>query len=345
MKKLFTLLSILFISSIFSQHRLIAVKGTVTDAIAYTLTEAITVAQPGDKIYLPGGFYEHLPAINKKVHIIGTGFQDGQNVMGRTTINGSLTLDNLADNSTFEGLYLTEWFTQTENCVSDNITIKRCNMKGTEHKYTSNFVNSKFINCVVRETLFLGYNDGFTSSASGENNFIKNCIITNWVYKTNSSSIENCLLVGILHCSNSFVKKNIFYRNDTSCEAINSSSGIVLEYNFFKSSCYSAYNYASTITSELSTGLYNDLSSIFLNVPNDSLYFTFNQSYNYKFNPTFIATNLSIANIIGIYNGTNPWKDGSLPIIPNIEQNNSYLDLQTTPGEFKLKVKVVPQTH
>lgn len=337
MKKLFTLLTLLFISVTFAQQRLIAVKGTVTDAIAYTLTEAIGLAQPGDKIYLPGGFYEHAPAINKKVHIIGTGFQDGQNVMGRTTINGSLTLSNLANSSTFEGLYLTEWFNQVAG-ASDDITIKRCNMKGTYPVFGCNYTNSQFVNCVVREWLHLGEGSGGTI---GQNNNIKNCILTFGVYKTNSSNIENCLLASVSHCTNSFIKKNVFYRNDGAYDAFYRSSEMVLADNLFKFLNYPAYNLESTISSEYGTGLYSELSDLFVNVP-ITPFFSFNASHDYHLKPPFTTTPPNI----GIYGiGSYIWKDGSLPIIPNIEQNSSYLDVQTTPGEFKLKVKVVPQTH
>ncbi len=338
MKPLFTLLTSLFVTLTFAQQKLIAVKGNVTDAITTTLTDAIALAQPGDKIYLPGGFFSHTTPIDKPVHIIGTGFQDGMNVMGRTTINGSLTLGDLADNSTFEGLYLTEWFTQTENSIADNISIKRCNMKGTNLVYTSNYINSNFINCVVRITLHLGYHDGTSASAAGENNYIKNCIVGNYVQYTNSSEIENCLLLGVIYCSNSFVKKNVFYRNDTGCDAITSSTGIVLADNLFRLNCYPAYNFGSTISTESGTIIYPDISDVFVNVPSTT-FFDFNPTYDYHLKAPYTTTSPSA----GIYSGSFPWKDGSLPIIPNIEQNNSYLDVQNE--TFKLNVKVVPQTH
>jgi hypothetical protein len=334
MKHLFTLLASFIISSIFAQQKLIAVKGTVTDTIATSLDQAITLAQPGDIIYLPGGFYGYAAPIEKKVHIIGTGFQDGQNVMGRTAINGSLTLGAGANGSTFEGLYLTDWFTQTQGCTSDNITIKRCNMMGTIQVSNSSYINSHFINCVVRLSMYLGEH----YSTMGQNNFIQNCIITNWVYRTNSSTIENCLLVGVSESTNSFVKKNVFYRNDGACDAISNSTGLVLENNLFKANCYSGYNYGSTISTESNTTQYPELSDVFVNVP-VTPFFNFNPTYDYHLKSPYTTTPADV----GIYAGDFPWKDGSLPIIPNIEKNESYLDVQN--GVFKLKVKVVPQTH
>lgn len=339
MKKLFTLLTVLLVTTTFAQQRLIAVKGVAsgTDAIAKTLTEAIDLAKPGDKIYLPGGFFEHAPAIEKEVHIIGTGFQDGLNVMGRTTINGSLTFGGGANNSTFEGLYITEWFSQVGSLVSDNITVKRCNMKGTYPVELSSYKNSSFINCVVRETLHLGWTNAYNASTMGQSNDIKNCIISKWVYRTNSSTIENCLLAGLNECSSSFIKRNIFYRNDGENDAFRSSAELVLAHNLFDVIKYATYNNGSTISQESGTKNYASIEDVFVKVSSSMRLFNFDTTFDYNIKSSVNAIG------VGIYGGSNPWKDGSLPIIPNIEKNSSYLDVAA--GKFKLNVKVVPQTH
>lgn len=330
MKKLFTLLTLLFITATFAQQRLIAVKGTVTDAIAYTLTEAITVAQPGDKIYLPGGFYEHAPAINKQVHIIGTGFQDGQNVMGRTTINGSLTLNDQANGSTFEGFYLTDYFVPSG--VLDDITFKRCNMGGTTNVYGARFDNSNFINCVVREVLHFAQ----SGEQFGQSNIITNSFIKR-IYRAQYSTIKNCIIsLYLQQCDNMIVKNNIFDYTDDLCNIFYESGNMLLENNLIKTSCSSVD--LPGVLSNINTIPYVSINSLFVNATD----FSFNPLYNYQLQPTIIATSPSAA-ICGIFAGDYVWKLGSLPIIPNIEQNSSYLDVQA--GQFKLNVKVVPQTH
>lgn len=328
MKKLLTLLTISFITSTFAQQKLIAIKGTVTDTIANTLSQAIDIAQPGDKIYLPGGYFSHTPAIEKEVYIIGTGFQDGQNVTGKTTINGNLTLGIGANGSTFEGFYLTDWFTQTGSTVSDNITIKRCNMLGTYPAVYSQYNNSSFINCVVRETLHLGWSNGGTY---GQQNVIENSFVPR-LYRAQYSTIKKCIISGYIdECDNVTVQNNIFGKpND--CYLIWLSGNITFENNIIPQTCLSGFG--DGVISELNSIGFGTINTLFVNATD----FSFNPLYNFHLLSPFSGTSTA-----GIYGGSNSWKDGSLPIIPNIEQNSSYLDVQA--GQFKLNVKVVPQTH
>lgn len=330
--KIFSILAMLLITSTFAQQKLIAVKGAVTDAITTNLTDAIALAQPGDKIYLPGGFFQHTEAIEKQVHIIGTGFQDGQNVMGRTTINGNLTLGDLADNSTFEGFYLSNDFVPSG--ILDNITFKRCNMSGTTNVNGARFDNSNFINCVVRETLHFAQ----TGYPQGQSNIITNSFIKR-IYRAQYTTIKNCIVSLYLEeCDNMIVRNNIFDYTDPSCNLFLSSSNMILENNMIKLIC----NIASLpgVLSNSNTIPYNVIAEVFMN----ATVFSFNSTSDFNLVSTSIGNNAGTDGTdIGIYGGSNPWKDGSLPIIPNIEQNNSYLDVPT--GQFKLNVKVVPQTH
>ncbi|RAR51061.1 right-handed parallel beta-helix repeat-containing protein [Flavobacterium lacus] len=327
MKKLITLLTILFISSTFAQQRLIAIKGAVTDTIANTLEQAIEIAQTGDKIYLPGGYFTHTPVITKQVHIIGTGFQDGQNVTGKTTISGNLTLGAGANGSTFEGFYLTEYFIPT--VAIENITIKRCNMLGVP-PYYSTINNSYFINCVVRENLHLG------TYELGQGNYVLNSIVPYIAY-TKNSTIKNCIIsnsIGAL--DNVTVQDNIFGKT-SDCLLLSVSSNITFVNNIIPQTCLTGYS-DSGIISEANLIGFGTINTLFVNATD----FSFNPLFNFQLLPSILATSPNAASC-GIFSGDYPWKVGSLPIIPNIEQNNSYLDAQNQ--TFKLNVKVVPQTH
>ncbi len=325
--KLFSILAILLTTVTFAQQRLIAIKGSVTDTIANTLSQAIEIAQPDDKIYLPGGYFSHTPVIEKKVHIIGTGFQDGQNVTGKTTISGNLTLGIGANNSTFEGFYLTEWFIPT--VALENITFKRCNMLGVP-PYNSTINNSYFINCVVRDGLHLG------TSGLGQGNYVLNSVIAYIAYAQNST-IKNCII------SNSFgalydvtVQDNIFGKT-SDCLLLSVSSNITFINNIIPQTCLNGYSDGGVISEENLIG-FGSINTLFVNA-ND---FSFNPLYDFHLVPSIFATSPNAASC-GIFSGDYPWKVGSLPIIPNIEQNNSYLDVLE--GKLKLNVKVVPQTH
>jgi len=323
--KLFSILAILLTTVTFAQQRLIAIKGSVTDTIANTLSQAIDIAQPGDKIYLPGGYFSHTPAIEKEVYIIGTGFQDGQNVMGKTTISGNLTLGTGANGSTFEGFYLSDWF--FANVDLDEITIKRCNMLGTAA--AGAFSNSNFINCVVRSVLHLGYN------SYGQGNFILNSFVP-ILYGTQYSTIKNCVISNYIeNCDHLSVQNNIFGKvND--CYLLWTSANITFENNIIPQSCL--VGYGSGVISEVNSIGFSSVNTLFINATD----FSFNPLFNNQLTLSFILSSPG-SESCGIYQGDYPWKLGSLPIIPNIEQNSSYLDVQA--GQFKLNVKVVPQTH
>lgn len=332
MKPFFSLLTSLFVTLSFSQQKLIAVKGNVTDAITTTLTDAIALAQPGDKIYLPGGYFSHTATIDKPVHIIGTGFQDGMNVTGKTTINGNLTLSDLANGSTFEGFYLTEWLVPS-NTLS-TITIKRCNILGITPAVLGNSLNnSTIINCVVRDYAMMGD----SQTIYGQNNIISNSFI-NRLILTQYSTIKNCIISAYIEsCDNLTIQNNIFGKT-SDCELVYGCSNITMEKNLVPILCT---GYAGLgVISLVNPIAYNTISSVFVDAPN----FTFSPSSNFQLISSSPGNNAGTDGTdIGIFGGSNPWKIGSLPIIPNIEQNNSYLDVQNQ--TFKLNVKVVPQTH
>jgi hypothetical protein len=333
MKPFLSLLTSLLVTLSFSQQKLIAVKGNVTDAITTTLTDAIALAQPDDKIYLPGGYFSHTATIDKPVHIIGTGFQDGMNITGKTTINGNLTLSDLANGSKFEGFYLTDWFYSTTSI--SNITIKRCNMLGTAPAIGgATWNNTSIVNCVAREYVNLGE---LSYGVYGQNNTISNSFINRLVL-AQYSTIKNCIIPGFVEsCDNLTIQNNIFGKT-SDCELVFGCSNITMEKNLVPILCT---GYAGLgVISLVNPIAYNTSSAVFVDAPN----FTFSPSSNFQLISASSGNNAGTDGTdIGIFGGSNPWKIGSLPIIPNIEQNNSYLDVQNQ--TFKLNVKVVPQTH
>jgi hypothetical protein len=332
MKPLFTLLTSLLVTLSFAQQKLIAVKGNATDAITTTLTDAIALAQPGDKIYLPGGYFSLTNPINKKVHIIGTGFQDGMNVTGKTTITGNIILESQADYSTFEGLYLSDWFINTSE--SNHITIKRCNMMGIAVNLGTRWNHSLIVNCVAREYLAFGENSYGTF---GQQNIVTNSFIGQ-LYRAQHSTIKNCIIsVHISECDNVMVENNIFGKSGD-CILVSGSSNIIFNNNIINSLCFA--NHGVGIVAENSTMQFFTFNSLFVNATD----FVFNTTSDFQLINTSEGNNAGLDGTdVGVFGGSNPWKIGSLPIIPNIEQNNSYLDVQNE--TFKLNVKVVPQTH
>jgi hypothetical protein len=315
----------------FAQLKLIAIKGATTDTIATTLADAITLAQPNDKIYLPGGYFSFDSTLQKPLHIIGTGFQDGMNVFGRTIMSGNFNMSNLANGSIFEGLYMSDWF--YSGASMSNVTFKRCDMKGVLNANGVAWSNCKVINCSVREVLYFG------EAVYGQNNVIENSIILN-LNHAQYSTVSNSIIAFVHHCDNVLLKNNIF-TIPVNCTDIfyGTSSNIIMNNNMVLSACVGS-GYGGSILSESNTIGFNSIADVFVSAAS----FVFNPTYNFQLLAASPGNNAGTDGTdIGIFGGNYPWKVGSLPINPNIEQNNSYLDVLNE--EFKLNVKVVPQTN
>lgn len=341
MKKLFTLFTIALVSVTVAQQKLIAIKGTTTDAIATTLDEAINIAQPNDKIYLPGGNFEYTGSLEKPIHLIGIGFQNGLHVDGNTVINGNIIINSTGSDSTFEGFYLTGYFQCGVQANCNNLLIKRCNFSGINGSGNFDFswTNCQIINSVVRETLRFNFN-------AYPNSYSNNCIISNSFIKRalylDNSIIKNCIIASansITGCTNTTIKNNVFY-----------------DFDYFNNTYGNAISYGSNginfinnaVAAGLGDGVISDLNNITINNTNEVFVnatdFFFNPTFDFQLLSTFAGNNAGDDGTdVGIYGGQYPWKNGSLPTSPNIEQNNSFLDVQNE--QFKLRVKVVPQTN
>lgn len=79
----------------------------------------------------------------------------------------------------------------------------------------------------------------------------------------------------------------------------------------------------------------SSLAKVFKNKPDTRV---LNLANNYQLNDSIAKAHPQL----GIYKGQYPWKDGGQPITPHIEENNSYLDVQSQ--TFKLRVKVRAQS-
>jgi hypothetical protein len=113
MKNLFSLLlSLLFSASVISAQGQfvqapIIIQNGINAKTATSLDEAISLAQDGDLIYLPGGDFFLGNAINKRVHIYGVGWRsDSAAVTGATRINPGITLNAGANGGSLNGIYV-----------------------------------------------------------------------------------------------------------------------------------------------------------------------------------------------------------------------------------------------
>lgn len=313
MKHAFTFLAILFCTITFSQQKLIAVKGPVTDAVATTLEEAIEIAQHFDKIYLPGGTFTLNDSLQKPVHIIGTGYNHTlPRATQITTFTSQINIGSQANGTIIEGVRVNN----TVNLIAQSCIVKRSHV----NELNSYSQTNRAINCYIHN---LGHSVGVpgpVNYSTGCNLIVHNSIINH--LRMNGAVVHNSLII-------------LFDSYYTTNGGIN--SGYIFDSLYLRTisnwfgNCNSGY---IVVTNSLCAN--NDIGVFagYFEAYNDGLF-----DYN---------ANLSLSPFcpiqgIGIYHGEYPWKDGGQPINPHIEENNSFLDVQNE--QFKLRVKVIPQTN
>ncbi|MCH8555035.1 MAG: hypothetical protein LAT76_07750 [Schleiferiaceae bacterium] len=222
MKYIYTLFfGLLFICTSKAQQPLIAIKGAVTDTIATTLQQAIDLAQPNDKIYLPGGTYTLTDSIQKPVHIIGTGYNHLiDRLLPISNFVGGILIGNQADGLILEGVR------------SNGAIMVRAN-DVTLRKVYAPTVNANKTNLLVIQSIFHGSNSVFgfnanisnclinEASGSQSSDFI-NCVIglfrINGQSTNHNSIVTNSILGVVWNCSISYNNNSVF---NSSCVGYN----------------------------------------------------------------------------------------------------------------------------
>lgn len=310
MKLLVLPIVLFFTINLNAQQPLIAIKGAVTDTIAFTLLQAIDIAQPYDKIYLPGGSYHLTDSIQKPVHIIGTGYNDLiQRLLPISMFPNNLLIGSQAAGIVIEGIR----FNTSIVVRADNVSIRKCQIIGS----------------VLSNKSYLSVIQSYVSTylEAGHFAIISNTVINHLRYTYNST------------LKNSIFDYAIFSHNHGNASGYN----IDLTRNI---NCIFQNCVIRLTRGDGPTGWSGNVVMNSLYPQNDATFYGyFVNSQNNIFN---LASNLALASSapiqnIGIYHGDYPWKNGGQPVNPHIEQNNSFLDVQNE--QFKLKVKVLAQTN
>jgi hypothetical protein len=288
---------------------LIWVKGNVTDALFSDATAAVQAAQPGDKIYLPGGAFA-LPDIGKELHIVGVGWDRRMTAAtGPTFIaNQTVTFGLNAANSSIEGVR----FSDLLKILTGNVTVKRCHIPRLE--VGENMMGNLFVQNVIlaanvkptvnTQTVAYFYNNVMrdlnvwtNSRADIANNvFIRPVgqalYIKNGVFRKNI--VLRGLPYGVYECINVLVEDNVFSTDQTL-----NGSGL---------NCPQSGNLAGIPAED-----------IFENVPSETT--TFSETLDFRLKPNSPARfgTPENADDAGIYGGDYPWKDGLLPANPHVD--------------------------
>lgn len=347
MKTILTFASILvIIFNSFAQSK-IAVQNGGTPKFYTELTDAVTNAVSGDTIYIPGGTFTAGFTLTKKLHLVGVGHNiDSTLVTGITKFISNVTLSAGSDNSSMEGIYLDgdlNFGETTTPTVVSGFFMRRCNVNKiyfvtSDPDTQIRYANNLFIESVIRSGIVSSTIGYYNSMQVQSNSFFNNII--NWD-------------IGFLG-NNCMFKNNIlildYFRNV---------KGAVFENNYIGKQVISSEIFSCTfynnINQNLMSTLSHELSNLFRNnIDNQALTDTFvnytaGVAYSYDFDYHLKATspgkNAGIDGTdIGIYGGTFPWKEGSVPSYPHFQSATIAPQTDNT-GKLNVKLKVAAQDN
>lgn len=352
MKKLF-LITTLALTLYGKAQNLIAIESGSNIFFETRLDSALSKAQNGSTIYLPGGSFSlNGTVLSKNLTIIGAGYRrDSSNATNPTVITGNLAILKAAGGSKISGIhFVNEIFVGTDSSNSDvnSFTIERCMFSITfqifpsVNKYQNNsknfvlnrnvitnmicnYANVSVNNNIVGKIRYLGNN-----SLIRNNSFLGTCegFSTYAIEGGTGHTIENNILsspCGNLYnyFQNSTLRNNLFASGGVTLNGIDGSGNIYYN-NIGYPSCDSIFNFVPRVTPSYCLRIYND---------------TFD--FNLKFNSIGKNTGTDGTDV-GIYGGAFPWKDGGIPSNPHIQfksiapkTNNQ----NTLPVQIKVKAQ------
>lgn len=344
MKKLALLIAV-FIALIaqgIKGQNLIAVQNGGTASFYTNLDVAISNAQNGDTIYLPGGIFPISVSINKTLHIIGVGHNpDSTLATLYTYIYGNINIDANGSNGSLTGISISGSIISNNNVT--NFLVKRCVFNGLN--LTSSTISWIFIENVIR-----GWIKSNTQPGASDCLFANN-IIDGFMGYYNSPGFTNCIFrnndffaiaygggsygwVSALISPYSTIENNIFHGGSDYYTVTGNSSNSIFYNNLFVSSWNppTPSISANNITNQAAN-------SIFINQAGDN----FSYTHNYHLQTSCLGRNAGTDGTdIGIYGGAYPWKDGSIPFNPHFQSVNISPTTNSS-GNLDVIIKVASQ--
>lgn len=347
MKKTVTLIIALTISGLSFGQKLVNLVHNGTSTF-YTgnspVNDAVSAAQSGDTIYIPGGgFTINTLNIDKKLSVFGVGYDsDSTLATGITHLNGTIVIKQGADNSFLQGFYLSGniiFGTNPSDQVVNNITISRLNLGSlylsADGNSASTSNNISLTENWFRGEIAAGYVTGLVLS--------KNFISQGFRYASNSLFTNNVFFGG--YCGggpfssvdNSLFQNNYLYVGHGPCCCQYLISG---NSNHFTNN---AMNINWSFPDGSNTGSLNWYNvtpgAFFVNCPSSSLDNTYD--YHLQSPATYIGTD---GLQIGVYGTNTPFKDGAVSKNPHVTFKN--IASQTSAnGDLNINITVGAQQN
>jgi hypothetical protein len=354
MKKIFFIILLAILVNKGNAQGTIAVTTSGGQTTLYDLFEtALSNANTGDYIYLPGGTFTLSSPIRKGINIIGAGhYPDSTVYTNRTIIEGNISIGKGANNALIEGLYVIGDINFTGNERTDNVMIRRCNVgnisigNSWSRNDTARCYNPQVIHNVIRGNIVFNETNGFLMKGNIINGAAQVCIV-------HGGSIENNIFLAVGENATLTDLRNVTFKNNIFMNTAK------LGYQGF--GCYGydgiCGTYNCTFIKNLFVGKDSTLNvlpmeavgtgNIFM-VNRDVIFVnqtgtTFNYDHDYNLKGTCPGKNMGDDGTdVGIFGSTNPYKKSALPVNPHI----SFKDIPsaTLPdGTIQVKIKVSAQ--
>jgi len=333
--KTFTTLAIFgFMLLLYNQtiaQGLIAVQNGNNVSFYTQVTAAVTAANRGDTIFIPGGSWSIGELnINKTLHIIGVGHNPDSTQVGvYTYLSGSIYLQQGCSHGSLSGLYISQ--SVRNNSATDtivNFSIVRCRIGGS--MFLDNFSMGLIAENIIEFQVANNY-------LAKDNSFISNIFTSNVGQFGPGNNFKNNLLLSSSYTAWTFsdclFENNIIFSD----RFVDPMTNCVFQNNLF------VYNISFPIGTNLgSSNIVNQTrESIFVNQSGDS--FDYTQDYQLKPDSPGKKAGRDGTDI-GIYGGAYPWKEGSIPANPHF-QSIKIGPKTDNSGNLNVKIKVAAQDH
>ena len=357
MKKtiLLFLIAVIF-SGYASSQNLISLNHMAGGSEFFTrLDSAVSHATSGDYIIIPGTSMMNIGnvTINKGVNIIGAGINpDSCLATGTTILTGNITIVDGSSNGSLQGVMLygdLKFGTSVADQHVENYYVSRCNLSTVYLSFSGiDTTNSTFL---FRENIIRGHIYGGNSAAIFRNNIIE----AQLNYFTGATFANNDFLWGNSNTIDANVRNSTFSNNifKNGCFV---HYGWWIIYSTDNNYYNNMYNSSMKFNSDYygcSTTPFNGLGFIAGNKEfvDNSLIYTNQAGNNYNIHDNYhLVAGSPGANAgtdgtdIGIYGGSEPFKDGSLPVNPHISFQN--VAGSTNPdGTLNIHFRVEAQTR
>ena len=327
MKKLLLLITVLSVYVSANAQGVICIQHGNAATFYSRLDTAITHAQNGDILYLPGGLLAASASINinKKLTIIGAGYHPDS----AKATSPSILLFNIYFNPGSDSSVLTGLDCRGEvDFYTSNITVTRCNISNSCN-WTSSYAIS---NIRLLENIFGG-------AVNASQSFPTSCLISNNIFFSYISNFQACTFK-----NNIFIHVSQPYQSTSSCLFENN----IFLINANLSGGSNLFN--NNLFVEVSSGLsgsgniYNQsLSTIFMNYTASTAWDK-SQNFHLKIGCPGISAG-SDGTDIGIYGGTlSPFKDGGIPYNPHY-QSISIGGTTNSSGKLPVNITVKAQNR